>query len=197
MKIPASAWYALRVQSRLGAVASAGLRTKGYEAFLPVYRSRRRWSDRVKQIDLPLFPGYLFCRFELHDRLLPVLTTPGVIGMVAAGETLIPIADEEIESIRTVLRSGLATKPWPFLSVGSRVYIERGPLAGLEGTITNTDKVCRLVVCVTLLQRSVAVEIDYDWARPVHTHSRPHHGGSFQRAGAAAVGVSVGMSVGR
>lgn len=166
-------WYALQIQSRLGSIASTVLRGKGYDEFLPVYRSRRRWSDRVKTIDLPLFPGYLFCRFNPQDRLLPVLTTPGVIGIVGAGKTPIAVAEEEIEAVRRVLQSGLAAQPWPYLSVGSRIYIEAGPLAGLEGIVTNGDKLYRLVVSVTLLQRSVAVEIDRDWARPVTPRMGP------------------------
>jgi transcription antitermination factor NusG len=160
-------WYALQIQTRLGNIASSALRGKGYEEFLPLYRSRRRWSDRVKHIELPLFPGYLFCRFNPLERTLPILSTPGVIGIVGAGKTPLPVAEEEIAAIRTVIQSGLAAQPWPYLGVGSRIYMEDGPLAGLEGIITNTDKVYRLVVSVALLQRSVAVEIDREWVRPV------------------------------
>ena len=159
-------WYALQIRSKLGSLASATLCGKGYEAYLPLYRCGRRWSDRVKQLDLPLFPGYLFCRFDVLDRL-PILTTPGVISVVGAGKTPIPVDEEEIEAVRAILRSGLAARPWPFLQVGSKVYIERGPLTGLEGIIANTDKVYRLIVSVNLLQRSVAVEIDREWARPI------------------------------
>ena len=159
------AWYALRVQSRLGALASSTLHGKGYEQYLPLYRTRRQWSDRIKEVELPLFPGYLFCRFDLGRTLMPILTTPGVINIVGAGKTPLPVADNEIEAIRTILRTGLAVQPWPGLTVGSRVHIERGPLAGLEGIVTNLDKVYRLVVSVSLLQRSVAVEIDRAWAR--------------------------------
>lgn len=160
------AWYALRVQSKLGSLASAALCGKGYEVYLPLYRSRRRWSDRVKELDLPLFPGYMFCRFDAGNRL-PVLATPGVISVVGAGKSAIPVDNEELEAIKTILRSGLAAGPWPFLSVGSRVHIEHGPLAGMDGIITNTDKAFRLVVSVSLLQRSIAVEIDREWARPI------------------------------
>ena len=98
---------------------------------------------------------------------MPILTTPGVIGIVGAGRTPVPLDDEEIEAVRAILRSGLAAQPWPLLRVGSKVYLERGPLTGVEGIITNTDKVYRLVVTVSLLQRSVAVEIDREWARPI------------------------------
>jgi transcription antitermination factor NusG len=159
-------WYAIRVRSNCEQTASTVLHAKGYEQFLPSYRSRRRWSDRVKELDLPLFPGYVFCRLNVRDRLLPILTTPGVVAIVGSGKTPLPIADNEIEAVRAILRSGLAAQPWPFLGVGAGVFIEAGPLAGLEGIVTNTDKVCRLVVSVSLLQRSVAVEIDRDWVRP-------------------------------
>jgi transcription antitermination factor NusG len=90
-----------------------------------------------------------------------------VIGIVCAGRTPLPVADQEIEAVKAVLRSGLAAQPWPYLAAGSRIYLEAGPLAGLEGIVTNADKIYRLVVSVSLLQRSVAVEIDRDWVRPV------------------------------
>lgn len=160
-------WYALRIQTRLGTTAAATLRGKGYEEFLPLYPERRRWSDRVKDTLQPLFPGYMFCRLDPEDRLMPILTIPGVIGIVSAGKTPIPIPDEEIGGIRDVLRTGLPAHPWPFLEAGSRVAIEQGALAGMQGIITNTDKVCRLVVSIAMLQRSVAVEIDRSWARPI------------------------------
>jgi transcription antitermination factor NusG len=165
-------WYAIQIQSRLASVASTTLRGKGYEEFLPLYRSKRRWSDRIKELELPLFPGYLFCRFDVHDRL-PILTTPGVLSIIGAGKTAIAVDDEEIEAVRAILRSGLAAQPWPFLCVGSKVYIEGGPLVGVEGIITNTDKVCRLIISVSLLQRSVAVEIDREWARPIADATGP------------------------
>lgn len=160
-------WYALQVQSKLGSLASATLCGKGFEEFLPLYRSRRRWCDRIKYVDVALFPGYLFCRFDPRDRIVPVLTTPGVIGIVGAGKTPIAISDEEIEAVRVIVRSGLAAQPWPFLNVGCRVSIEHGPLTGIEGIVINADRVERLVVSVNLLQRSVAVEIDRDWARRI------------------------------
>jgi transcription antitermination factor NusG len=94
-------WYAIRIKSKLGSLASATLRGKGYEEFLPMYRSRRRWSDRFKDLELPLFPGYLFCRFDVNDRLMPILTTPGVISILGAGKTPLPIDDDEIEAIKS------------------------------------------------------------------------------------------------
>lgn len=179
-------WYAIHVRSRLVSVACATLCGKGYEVFLPVYRSRRKWSDRIKERELPLFPGYLFCRFDVNDRLVPIVTTPGVIGIVSAGKTPIPVDEEEIEAIRAILRSGLAAKPWPFLRIGSKVYLEAGPLAGLEGIVTSVGKVYRLVVSVSMLQRSVAVEIDREWARPISGHKRLRASTPLQRPGSSA-----------
>jgi transcription antitermination factor NusG len=168
---PQRCWYAVRVQSRLGGLASRALAGKGYKEFYPLYRSQRGWSDRIKHLERPLFPGYLFCHFDVNDRL-PVLTTPGVIGIVGVGKIPIPVDDDEIEAVRSIVRSGLTTEPFLSLAVGSEVYIERGPLAGLTGVIINTDKVCRLVVSVSLLQRSVAVEIDRNWVRLSPQHAR-------------------------
>jgi transcription antitermination factor NusG len=96
-----------------------------------------------------------------------------VTGIVGAGKTPLPVDDEEIEAVRVVLHSGMKAQPWPFLGVGSRVYLETGPLAGVEGIIVNTDKVYRLVVSVSLLQRSVACEIEREWARPIPDGAGP------------------------
>jgi len=168
------AWYAIRVRSKFESIASASVRGKGYEQFLPLYRSRRQWSDRAKELDLPLFPGYFFCRFDANARLLPILTSPGVVSIVGAGKVPISIADEEITAIQTVITSGLAALPWPFLNVGARVYIERGPLTGIEGIVAVVNKKHRFFISVPLLQRSVMVEIDRAWVRPVPTRKGPH-----------------------
>ena len=162
-------WYAIRMRSKFEQVASTTLAGKGYEQFLPLYSSRRAWSDRSKELDLPLFPGYLFCRFDAQERILPILTTPGVISIVGAGKIPVPIPDEEIAAIRTVIRSGLHAQPWPHLAVGSGVVIEKGPLTGIEGVTLDAGKRYRLIVSVPLLQRSVAVEIERDWVRPIST----------------------------
>jgi transcription antitermination factor NusG len=164
-------WYALQVQSKLAKISAVALSGKGYEVFLPVYTSPRRWSDRIKQKDVPLFPGYLFCQFDVSGRLLPVLTTPGVIGIVGVGKTPAPIREEELDGIRAVLRSGLAVHSRSYLPVGAPVRIDRGPLTGVEGIITNSGNACRLVVSITLLQRSVAVEIDRASVQPLVKHA--------------------------
>jgi len=167
---PLELWYAVHVRSRFESEISTVLRSKGYEEFLPTYRCRRRWSDRAKEIEVPLFPGYLFARFDARLRLA-ILKSPGVIAIVGLGKTPIPVSDKEIETIRAVVRSGLPAEPWTHLTVGSRVFIEAGPLAGLEGIVVNVDRKFRLVLSVSLLQRSVAVEIDRSWVRPVREKS--------------------------
>lgn len=152
-------WFALHVRSRFEATVAAHLDGKGYEFFLPMYVEKRHWSDRVKEIELPLFPGYVFCRFDPQARL-PILVTPGVIGVVGMGKTPIPILEEEIASIQAVVKSGLPSQPCPYLQIGERVRIESGPLQGLMGILEEIKGRHRLILAVTLLQRSVAVEID-------------------------------------
>ena len=163
-------WYAVHVRPRFESRISTVLQSKGYEEFLPTYRCRRRWSDRMKELDLPLFPGYLFSRFDVRERL-PILKSPGVIGIVGLAKTPLPVPDDEIEAIRAIVRSGLPVEPWRHLKVGARVLIEAGPLAGLEGVVVSADKKYRLVVSVSLLQRSVGVEIERSWVRALRGDS--------------------------
>jgi len=158
-------WFALCTRAQHEKSVSSALRSKGYEEFLPLYRCRRRWSDRFKEIELPLFPGYVFCRFDLNRRL-PILTTPGVALIVGSGRTPLPVEDHEIAALQSIASSKFETEPWPFLQVGQRVRIEQGVLEGVEGILLALKKPHRLVVSVTLLQRSVAVEIDQEWAKP-------------------------------
>jgi transcription antitermination factor NusG len=165
-------WFALRVQSRCEKVVAAIARNKGFEEFLPLQQGCRRWSDRLKAIDLPLFPGYLFCRLD-PQRRLPLLTIPGVLHFVGIGKIPSPIEDGEIAAIQTAVGSGILTEPWPFLEAGQRVRLEDGPLTGLEGILVETRNRQRVVVSVTLLKRSVAVAIERHWATPVHVSDQP------------------------
>jgi transcription antitermination factor NusG len=155
-------WFAIQVRTCTERTATTILQYQGYECFLPVSRSKRHWSDRIKQLDVPLFPGYLFCRFDPNNRL-PVLKTPGVIQIVGIGKTLIPIDDDEVAALQCVNKNGLPAQPWPFLQVGQIARIEYGPLRGLTGMVIQIKSEFRLVLCVTLLQRSVAVEVDRGW----------------------------------
>ncbi len=132
------------------------------ETFLPSVKLRRRWSDRVKVIDQPLFPGYVFCRFALSDRG-SVLRTPGVVQVVGAGASPVPVAEAELRYIRTVVVEELAARPHPYLAIGQAVRLHRGPLAGAEGILTAVNGKDSLVLSIGLLQRSVAVEVEADW----------------------------------
>jgi transcription antitermination factor NusG len=159
-------WFALRVKPRFEKSVATIARNKGYEEFLPLYQCRRKWSDRYQSVELPLFPGYVFCQLNSEFRL-PLLTIPGALHFIGVGRVPAPIDAEEIAALQAAMRSGLWAEPWPFLSAGQRVRLEEGPLAGLEGLLIQIREKQRLVVSVTLLKRSVAVEIERDWVRPL------------------------------
>ena len=165
-------WFALHVRSRHEAITAAILENKGYDKFLPLYRSRRLWSDRIVHLDLPLFPGYVFCRFDPGDRSVPILTTPGVVRIVGIGSHAVPVDDAEIAAIQSIIQSGFAAEPWPYLRLGNIVRIQYGALSGLEGLLVEKRTRHRLVVSITILQRSVAVEIDSAWVTPVRLTRR-------------------------
>lgn len=152
-------WFALQVKTCKEQSVATALRQKGYTEFLPQYCARRRWSDRSKEIELALFPGYLFCRFDPLHRL-PILTTPGVTSILGVGKIPVPVDASEVAAIQAMVRSGMQVGPWPFLQVGARVRIEEGPLRGVEGILVQVNKRNRLVASITLLQRSVSVEVD-------------------------------------
>lgn len=170
-------WYALQVRSRKESFIAAELEAKGFQCFLPKYTSVRRWSDRVKELEQPLFPGYLFCRFELAKRR-PLLLTQGVVQIVGTGRLPAPLDDSEISSLQLAVASGLPRQPWPYLEAGSRVKLQHGNLAGLEGIFVNFKGNHRVVLSVTLLQRSVALEVDLSWvvAVPEERAVQPRNG---------------------
>lgn len=159
-------WFAILVRTGREKTAGLLLENAGYECFLPVNRSTRRWSDRTKCIEVPLFPGYLFCRMNPHNRLT-VLMTPGVIQIVGVGKTPIPVEEEEIAAIECVQRSGLSAMPWPHMQLGNVAQISEGPLRGLTGIVVKIKSGVKLVLSVSLLQRSVAVEVERSWVGEV------------------------------
>src|ERR1700752_1390554 len=108
-------WFALQVRARFERGVADHLGGKGFELFLPLYKCRKRWSDRIKEVDAPLFPGYLFCRFNPQDRL-PILKTPGVIQIVGTNRTPVSVDEQEIEAIQKMVASGMPNQPWPFLA---------------------------------------------------------------------------------
>jgi transcription antitermination factor NusG len=159
-------WFALQVRSRYENIVTAHLSGKDYEWFLPLYTCRRRWSDRFKEIEQPLFPGYVFCRLNPLNRF-PILTIPGVAHIVGIGKNPVAIDENEIAAIQAAVKSGLPSQPWPFLQIGQRVRIEYGPLCGLEGLLLDFRGHHRLVLSVTLLQRSVGVLVEDAWVTPL------------------------------
>ena len=159
-------WYAIRTKSNFSERVAVSLRDKGYDEYYPRYAVRQNWSDRVKTVFRPLFPGYVFCRFDVSKRL-PILTTPGVIEIIGTGRLPVAIPDAEIEAIQRILQTGLQAEPWPYLKPGDEVSIETGPLTGVRGRLLATKGTARLVVSITMLQRSVAVELDRWWVQPL------------------------------
>jgi transcription antitermination factor NusG len=172
-------WFALRVKPNYEKPVAAALRGKGMEEFLPLFRSRRQWSDRVKVMDLPLFPGYLFCRLNLEERM-PLITTPGFLYIVGIGKNPEPVDESEILAIQSVLRSGIPVTPWPSLMVGQKVQLRHGPLRGLVGVLTKiAANQLRMYVSVTLLKRSISVEVAPEWIQAIEdTGAQPDKAGS-------------------
>lgn len=159
-------WWALYTRHQHEKTVAEMLTTKGFEVFLPVYESMRRWKDRKKVLSLPLFPCYVFVRGSL-ERKLHVVTTPGVHMILYHGEQLAVIPEEEIQAIRAAVDGDFRVEPHPFLKCGDRVRVMRGSLAGVEGILTRKKNLFRLVLSVAMLAQSVAVEIDAADVEPV------------------------------
>ncbi len=156
---PAESWFALCVTTGHERKVAELLKQKKYQQLVPLYRVRRRWSDRIKELEVPLFPSYVFCRFEASRRM-PVLTTPYVRSIVSYGNAPASVEAEEIRRLQLLMHSGVNAQPWPYLEVGDKVRVEGGPLNGCEGILQKIKDREHLVLSVALLQRSVSVEID-------------------------------------
>ncbi len=154
-------WFALRVRPKHEKSAATGLERQGFEPYVPLHRVRRRWSDRIKEIDAVLFPGYIFCRFARAERMI-VINSPGVESILGFGKIDIPVDDAELAAVRTLIGSGRPLAPWPYLNIGQNVAIESGPLAGLRGVVLRDENAWRVVVSVEALGRSISAEVDRD-----------------------------------
>ncbi len=152
-------WYAAYTCAKHEKRVAAELGAREVEHFLPLYSSARRWKDRRVMLDLPLFPGYVFVRLALRDRMR-VVQIPSVVRMVGFGGLPTALPDTEMEIMRTGLSQSLDAEPHPFLTVGRRVRITAGPFAGLEGVLKRKKSSLRVVVSLELIQRSVAVDVD-------------------------------------
>jgi transcription termination/antitermination protein NusG len=152
-------WLCVQVRVGCEIRSALGLRERGYESFVPVYGEKRRWSDRVKTIQVPLFTGYVFFRF-CTSNANAVITTPGVIRFVGAGKMPLPVDDSEIEALQLTVRSGLRFGPCAFLEIGQEVEVHSGVLTSVRGRIVRFKNKERLILSVNLIQRSMFVEVD-------------------------------------
>lgn len=162
LRLPATAalcWYATYTHARHEKKVAAQLEERGIDHFLPVYRSVRRWKDRRKELDLVLFPGYIFVRLTLRERLR-VLQLPGVVRFVSFNGQPAALPGLEIEALRNALNQGVRAEHHPYLTVGRRVRVIYGPLSGAQGILLRTKTNCRIVISIDAIMRSVAVEVD-------------------------------------
>lgn len=157
MRVPH--WYALYTNPRHEKVVARQLKERCVETFLPLYRTWHRWKDRRKQVDLALFPGYVFVRIEEQNKL-QVLKTPGAVNLVSFNGKLAALPEAEIAALRNALENEVCVEPCPYLRVGRKVRVVRGPMAGAEGILARKKDKYRVVISVEVLMRSVALEID-------------------------------------
>jgi transcription antitermination factor NusG len=164
-------WYAIHTSAKHERKVAAELGRRSVESFLPLYSSVRRWKDRRVRLQMPLFPGYLFVHLALNDRVR-VLQVPGVAKLVSFGGLPVALPDEQLEALRAGLRGQLRAEPHPFLTVGRRIRVLRGPFEGIEGILERKKGVLRVVVSLELILRSVAVEVVPSEVDPVFQQSR-------------------------
>lgn len=154
-----ASWYALYTAPRHEKSVAQQIERRGVDCFLPRYRSVRRWKDRRKELELVLFPSYVFVRMALKTRL-QVLQLPGAVRLVTFNGQPAALPDHEIESLRNRLSGACRIEPVPYLRAGRRVRVRSGPMQGLEGIIQRTSERCRVIFSVDLIMRSIAVEVD-------------------------------------
>lgn len=159
MNITDPQWYAVYTRSRHEKTVAAKLDEKRIEVFLPLRKILRRWKDRRKEVNMPLFSSYVFVRIPLSQKL-PVLQTPGVVQILSEGNKPVPIPEEQIDSIQKLVDSRLRYDPYPYLKEGTQVSVIRGPLQGVTGILLKKRKQHLLVLSVDLIQQSAALQVD-------------------------------------
>ena len=164
--LSAEHWYAVTVRPRHEKTVTRHFEHRGLNYFLPVYRSRRRWKDRRKELDMALFPGYVFVNLNLRDRL-GVLQSPGVMQFVTFQGQPAVVPDLEIRALESGLSAGLGAQPHPYLRQGKKVRVKSGPLVNAEGIMIRRKEGFRLVLSIDLLMRSVMLEVDEADVEPV------------------------------
>jgi transcription antitermination factor NusG len=153
-------WFAIHAAPQAEKKVAEHLTYKGYQCFLPLYKSRRKWSDRTKVLELPLFPGYVFCR--LREAIIgPIRSTPGIVRVVSFGGKPYPIPESEIEALQQIVRSGADASPYmPFLKVGQKVQVKDGPLSGIVGIVVQMRNQRRLVISLDAVMKSISLNLD-------------------------------------
>ena len=164
-------WFALTVKPRHEKAVAEQLQSRALEGYLPLHQARHRWSDRMKKVELPLFPRYVFSRFAFDHRAR-VLGLPGVTSIVGFGGKPCPVSDTEIDSLKALVNSGQTLMVWPYLRTGQKVRITEGAMEGVEGILVREKSGYRVVINVELLNRAVAVEIERECVQPV-ANARP------------------------
>jgi transcription termination/antitermination protein NusG len=162
-------WFAFRVRGKHEKSVAFHHREKREECFVPIVRTTRRWGKRVAHVELPLFSGYVFCCSE-RFAMLPILNTPGIVDVIRTGNSPVPVSDAEISAIKRAVNAHVLIERCPYVDVGQRVEVRRGPLTGVIGIVTDRRKNDQLVLSVSLIRCSILVHVDlsdvYDYAWP-------------------------------
>ena len=165
-----ASWYAIHTRSRFEKVVASEMTHSGVEHYLPLVREVHRWKDRRKEVEVPIFPGYIFARFhDLAQERIRILRMPGAVRILGNGQAIESVPDLELDSIRRLLDAPVSAFAHPFLREGAWVRVRVGPLKGTEGLLVRFKNRTRLVLSLTLLRRSVATEVelsDVDVVRP-------------------------------
>jgi transcriptional antiterminator NusG len=157
-RISGPAWYPLQTRYQCEKKVDAALRHEGFESFAPMQLETRRWSDRTKLVEAPLFPGYTFVRMEAEpESLIKVLRLPGMVRFVTSGRELVAVPNEEIETVRALVQSNTSYEPGPFPAVGEKVRIHGGCLEGVEGVLISHSEQREVVISVGAIQRSLKI----------------------------------------
>ena len=167
-------WYAVRTRSNFETRVAEGLFGKGIDQFVPCYEEVHQWKDRKKKVRVPLFPGYVFTRFQDSPEMrISVMRTNGVVSILGHAGAIEPVPEHELAAVRTILAARVGCGPHPFLREGALVRVTRGALTGLEGLLVKIKNQARLVVSVSLLSRSVAAEVSARDIEPIRMSGRP------------------------
>ena len=159
-------WYAAYTRAQHEKQVAIQLGERAVEHYLPLYEAVHEWKDRRKRVTMPLFPGYVFVRIPLQNRL-DVLRIPSIVHLVGFNGTPTALGDEEVESLRCALAQGMGAQPHPFLTVGRRVRISAGPLTGHEGILVRSERNLRVVLSIHLIQRSILVQLNSESLEPL------------------------------